>query len=105
MPSKHEPGSLGQDQTHEETGVELPRQYRVLLHNDDYTPMEFVVDILMNIFFKDEIAAMRIMLNVHNEGHGLCGVYTFEVAESKIARVHELADQAEYPLRASMEED
>ena len=105
MPSKHEPGSASQDQTHEEQGLLQPRQYRVLLHNDDYTPMEFVVDVLMNIFFKDEPAAMQIMLNVHHQGAGICGVYSFEIAESKIARVHELADQNEYPLRASMEEE
>ncbi|OGG94142.1 MAG: ATP-dependent Clp protease adaptor ClpS [Candidatus Lambdaproteobacteria bacterium RIFOXYD12_FULL_49_8] len=104
MPSKHEPGSFGQNQTHAESKVELPKQYRVLLHNDDYTPMEFVVDVLMNIFLLDEISSMRIMLNVHKEGRGICGIFSFEVAESKIARVHELASKNEYPLRASMEE-
>ncbi len=83
--------------------VELPRQYKVLLHNDDYTPMDFVVDILMSVFRKDEKSATQIMLNVHNLGRGICGVFTYEIAETKVAQVHKLAEQHEYPLHASME--
>ncbi len=89
----------------EELKVEVPRQYKVILHNDDYTPMDFVVDILINVFKKDELAATQIMLNVHNQGKGICGVYTYEIAETKVARVHQLAEQHEYPLHASMEAD
>ena len=105
MPPKVDPGTLGHTDTQEEKSVHRPRLYKVLLHNDDYTPMEFVVQILMDVFSKDEIAAMKIMLNVHNLGRGLCGVYTYEIAETKVAKVHEFASQHEYPLKASMEEE
>lgn len=87
----------------DESKVEIPRLYKVVLHNDDYTPMDFVVQILMSVFKKDEISATQIMLNVHNLGRGICGVYTYEIAETKVARVHQLAEQNEYPLQASME--
>ncbi|MDT8448268.1 MAG: ATP-dependent Clp protease adaptor ClpS [bacterium] len=105
MSPKHDQGPLGHTQTQTEQGLERPRQYKVLLHNDDYTPMEFVVQVLMEIFHKDEMSAMRIMLNVHNHGTGLCGRYSFEIAETKIVKVHEIASQHEYPLRATMEEE
>ncbi len=77
--------------------------YKVLLHNDDYTAMEFVVIILEKIFLKSTAEATRIMLNVHQQGIGVAGVYTREVAETKVAVVHELARQNEYPLKCSME--
>lgn len=105
MSPKPDTGPQGNEQVQTETGLDLPRQYKVLLHNDDYTPMEFVVQVLMEIFLKDEMSAMRIMLNVHNQGSGLCGRYSYEIAETKIAKVHELAAQHEYPLRATMEEE
>lgn len=95
----------GHSQTQEERRLDQPRLYKVLLHNDDYTPMEFVVQILMDVFRKDEMSAMRIMLNVHNQGSGLCGVFPYEIAETKIAKVHELAQAHEYPLKASIEEE
>lgn len=85
--------------------LEPPKQYKVILHNDDYTPMDFVVQILMSVFKKNENSAMEIMLNVHRRGQGICGVYTYEIAESKIARVHQLAQEYEYPLKATMEEE
>ena len=105
MAPKIDPGTLGHTDTQDEKGLDRPRMHKVLLHNDDYTPMEFVVQVLMDVFQKDEMSAMRIMLNVHNLGHGLCGVYTYEIAETKIAKVHELAIQQDYPLKASMEEE
>ena len=77
--------------------------YKVLLHNDDYTAMEFVVIILEKIFRKSTAEATRIMLNVHQQGIGVAGVYTREVAETKVAVVHELARQNKYPLKCSME--
>lgn len=83
--------------------VDLPKKYKVILHNDDYTPMDFVVEILIEVFKKDELAATQIMLNVHNLGMGVCGVYTYEIAETKITKVHEMAQVHEYPLHASME--
>ncbi|EPR44108.1 ATP-dependent Clp protease adapter protein clpS [Desulfovibrio sp. X2] len=87
-----------------EDEVQEPRRYKVLLHNDDYTTMEFVVKVLKEVFHKTEAEATRIMLNVHNSGKGVCGVYTVEVAETKVTMVHNLARQAGYPLRSSMEE-
>jgi len=79
--------------------------YRVLLHNDDYTTMEFVVEILVHIFHKTIEDATRIMLNVHEKGIGVCGVYTFEVAETKVDTVHNIARDHGYPLKCSMEKD
>jgi len=105
MPFDPERGPLDHSSTKEKTGLGKPKQFRILLHNDDYTPMDFVVDILMTIFAKDRLAAMQVMLNVHNLGQGVCGVYTYEVAETKLAKVHELASQQEYPLKATMEEE
>ena len=82
---------------------DLPKRYKVIIHNDDYTPMEFVVEVLMEIFKMGEITATQIMWNIHHQGKGICGVYSYEIAETKVVRVHELAAQFEYPLRASME--
>lgn len=79
--------------------------YRVLLHNDDYTTMEFVVEILVHIFHKTIEDATRIMLNVHEKGIGVCGVYTFEVAETKVDTVHSIARDHGFPLKCSMEKD
>ena len=84
--------------------VKEPTQFRVLLHNDDYTTMEFVVLVLMDVFNKNEAEAVRIMLAVHKEGIGVCGVYPEEMAETKVAQVHSMARRAGYPLRSSMEE-
>lgn len=80
-----------------------PPLYKVLLHNDDYTSMEFVVLILEKVFHKSTPEATRVMLNVHQQGIGVAGVYTREIAESKVAVVHELARKNDYPLRCSME--
>jgi len=84
--------------------VREPRRFKVLLHNDDYTTMDFVVMILRRVFHKDENEAMRIMWAVHKQGLGVCGVFTAEVAETKVDTVHALAKAAGYPLRASLEE-
>ena len=81
-----------------------PTGYKVLLHNDNYTTMEFVVYVLESVFHKSPSDAMRIMLHVHKTGIGVCGVFTHEVAETKVAAVHDLAGQYEYPLKATMEE-
>jgi ATP-dependent Clp protease adaptor protein ClpS len=80
-----------------------PSLYRVLLLNDDYTPMEFVVHILERFFQKDREAATRIMLHVHNHGVGECGVFTYEVAETKVAQVMDFARQHQHPLQCVME--
>jgi len=80
-----------------------PPMYKVLLHNDDYTTMEFVVEILMSIFHKTIEDATRIMLNVHKTGQGICGIYTFEVAETKVETTRELAMERGFPLKSSFE--
>ncbi len=80
-----------------------PRKYKVLLHNDDYTTMDFVVEVLVRVFRKSETEATIIMLQVHNEGYGVCGLYTAEVAETKVDMVHRLAKSAGFPLRCTME--
>ena len=81
-----------------------PPLFKVLLHNDDYTTMEFVVSILENVFNKTTQEATRVMLHVHNDGVGIAGVYTKEICETKITIVHGLAKKHEFPLRCSMEQ-
>lgn len=83
--------------------VKEPRKYKVLLHNDDYTTMDFVVEILVRVFHRTEAQATAIMLSVHNQGYGVCGTYTAEVAETKVDLVHRLAKSAGFPLKCSME--
>jgi ATP-dependent Clp protease adaptor protein ClpS len=82
-----------------------PSLYKVLLLNDDYTPMEFVVHILERIFNKNREEAVQIMLHVHRHGVGVCGVFTFEVAETKVAQVIEFARRHEHPLQCTMEKE
>jgi ATP-dependent Clp protease adaptor protein ClpS len=79
--------------------------YKVFLLNDDYTPMEFVVQVLEVYFNKTAEEAMRIMLQVHQSGVGLCGVFTFEIAETKVAQVLSAAKQAQHPLQCTMEKE
>ena len=85
--------------------VQKPSMYRVLILNDDYTPMDFVVYVLERFFQKDREAATRIMLHVHQHGVGVCGVYTYEVAETKVAQVLETARHHQHPLQCTMEKD
>jgi Uncharacterized conserved protein len=94
----------GQVSSGVEEELEEPPMYKVLLHNDDYTTMEFVVEILKTVFHKSEEEATRIMLHVHYNGIGICGVYPAEIAETKVEIVHSLARQHGFPLRCSMEE-
>ncbi len=83
--------------------TQRPSLYRVLLLNDDYTPMEFVVLVLQDVFNKTREDAMRIMLHVHNQGVGECGIYPFEVAETKVTRVMDTARKNQHPLQCVME--
>ena len=89
------------ERTKQET--KKPELFKVLLLNDDYTTMDFVVEILETVFNKAPAEAYRIMMAVHHQGQGLCGVYPFEVAETKVATVLDLARNNGFPLRASME--
>jgi ATP-dependent Clp protease adaptor protein ClpS len=91
--------------TKSRTETKKPSLYRVLLLNDDYTPMEFVVFVLERFFNKSREDATRIMLHVHQHGVGVCGIYTFEVAETKVAQVLDLARRNEHPLQCTMEKE
>ena len=82
-----------------------PSLYKVLLLNDDYTPMEFVTHVIQKFFNKGQDEAMTIMLHVHQRGVGVCGVYTYEVAETKVAQVLDLARQHQHPLQCTMEKE
>ncbi len=82
-----------------------PSMYRVLLLNDDYTPMEFVIYVLESYFNKTRDEATQIMLHVHNHGVGICGIFTFEVAETKVSQVLDLARRNEHPLQCTMEKE
>lgn len=84
--------------------IKRPKHYRVVLLNDDYTSMEFVVLVLETVFQKNPAEAVQIMMHVHRRGRGVCGVYTKEIAEAKVTQVHQLAREREYPLRCVMEE-
>jgi ATP-dependent Clp protease adaptor protein ClpS len=84
--------------------LKRPPLYQVILLNDDYTPMEFVVDVLERIFSLDRPRATRIMLQVHTKGKGVCGVFTYEIAETKVAQVTAYARQHQHPLLCTMEE-
>ncbi len=90
-------------QTKKSQKTRRPRMYRAFLHNDDYTPMDFVVRLLQTVFRHNETESTAIMLHVHNRGVGLAGTFTYEIAETKVAQVHMLARQNECPLMASME--
>lgn len=84
--------------------LKKPPQYRVVLINDDYTPMDFVVEVLESIFGMERNSATRVMLEVHTKGKGVCGVYTYEIAETKVAQVTTAAQQQQHPLMCTMEE-
>ena len=94
-----------QQQSDTITKVKHPSLYKVLMFNDDYTPMDFVVYALERYFSKSHEEAMQIMLNVHQKGIGVCGVYTFEIAETKVMHVMDLARQKEHPLQCTLEKE
>lgn len=86
-----------------EVATQKPRMFRVLIHNDDYTTRDFVVDVLVSIFHKSESAAVEVMLHVHRNGSGVAGVYTREVSEMKVQQTMDLARAHEFPLQLTME--
>lgn len=91
-------------QTEGELSISEPTQYHVYLLNDDYTSMDFVIDILIRIFHKNYADAQRIMMQVHQMQRGLCGTYSYEIAETKVHQVSLLARESGFPLKAVMEE-
>ena len=99
--SKFDTGTI----TRAKPKTQRPNLYRVLLLNDDYTPMEFVVHVLERFFNKDQETAHRIMMHVHQHGIGECGVYTYEVAETKVAQVMDFSRQHQHPLQCTMEKE
>jgi ATP-dependent Clp protease adaptor protein ClpS len=106
MPKNSDPGTMFNGDVKLEPDVVLqePKMYRVILHNDHYTTMEFVVEVLRKVFHKPAAEATKIMLDVHKKGKGMCGVYTFDIASTKVAQVHYMAKQREFPLKCSLEE-
>jgi ATP-dependent Clp protease adaptor protein ClpS len=105
--------AMSEESTHQERGLVVeeakprlkkPPLYQVILLNDDYTPMEFVVDVLERIFNLNRTLATRVMLEVHTRGKGVCGVFTYEIAETKVAQVTSYARQHQHPLLCTMEE-
>lgn len=89
----------------EKLQIKYPKKYKVYILNDDYTSMDFVVDILMTVFHKSYSQAENIMLEVHKKDRGLCGVYTHEIAETKVMQVIKKAKDGGFPLKATMEEE
>ena len=108
MATKQRPGQDDGDtgvvtETKKKEQLKKPALFRVIFHNDNYTTMEFVIAVLRDVFHKSESDAVSIMLNVHRNGFGVAGVYTFEVAETKVNRTHQLAKEAEFPLKLTLE--
>ena len=98
------PQHLPEGDVNSDQEIREPKMYRVILHNDDYTTMDFVIEVLMSIFRKSASDATRIMLDVHRKGRGVCGVYTYDIAATRVSRVHQLAHKREFPLKCSLEE-
>ena len=93
-----------EEELESELALAEPTKYKVLLHNDDYSTMDFVVDVLMHVFRKNINQAEEIMITIHKSGRAVCGIYTFEIAETKVYQVKELAKSNGFPLLATMEE-
>ncbi len=100
----HELENASQTVTEELIEIKEPRLYKVLLLNDDYSSMDFVIKVLMQIFHHSFEKATEIMLSVHEKGKGLCGIYTYEIAETKVVHVRRMAKEEKFPLRVVMEE-
>jgi ATP-dependent Clp protease adaptor protein ClpS len=103
--AKRNPQHDGDVLAESEQRLQKPPLFKVLLHNDNYTTMDFVVFILMHVFNRSETDAIAVMLQVHNQGIGIAGVYTHEIAETKVLRVAALAQENEYPLLCTLEEE
>lgn len=99
------PDTSFNQQTKQKTQTKKPKMYKVVLHNDDYTTMDFVVEVLIIVFHKNVADATKIMLDVHKKGKGIVGVYTQDIAITKVKEVEQLAREREFPLKASIEEE
>jgi len=99
-----QPDALPESGAGADQEIRKPRLYRVVLLNDDYTTMDFVVEILVTVFHKPAAEAAKIMLDVHRRGKGTCGVFTYDIAATKVSLVHQLARKREFPLRCTLEE-
>lgn len=89
----------------EEIELQVPKKYKVILLNDNYSTVEFVIQVLMQIFKKNLEEATAITMNIHENGRGICGIYTYEIAQTKVAQVRANARKAEFPLKAIVEEE
>jgi ATP-dependent Clp protease adaptor protein ClpS len=98
------PQDLPEGDVKNDQEIREPKMYRVILYNDDYTTMDFVIEVLISIFHKPAADATRIMIDVHKKGKGICGVYTYDIAATRVVRVHQLARRREFPLKCSLEE-
>jgi ATP-dependent Clp protease adaptor protein ClpS len=105
LPTRPDDGNETGVMTRTKPKAKKPSLYKVLLLNDDYTPMEFVVLVLETVFSKSREDAYRVMLHVHQKGVGVCGVYTFEVAETKVTQVMDMAKENGHPLQCTMEKE
>jgi ATP-dependent Clp protease adaptor protein ClpS len=95
--------TITRPQTSDQTRTTTPAMYRVLLLNDDFTPMDFVIHVLQKFFQKDYTEATQIMLQVHHQGAGVAGVFSYEIAETKVHQVNQYAKQNRHPLKSTME--
>ena len=98
------PQNLPEGDVKNDHEIREPKMYRVILHNDDYSTMDFVIEVIISIFHKPAADATRIMLDVHTKGKGICGVYSYDIAATRVARVHQLAKKRQFPLKCSIEE-
>jgi ATP-dependent Clp protease adaptor protein ClpS len=103
MADNNQPGSGTGVATRNRTLIEEPRQYKVLFHNDDFTTMDFVTEVLQTVFGKSVEEAVSLMMKVHREGHAVVGIYSYDVATSKVHKATSMARDAGYPLRLTVE--
>lgn len=106
MPQNDTPENMtrGELKVMPKTSITEPKLFKVIIHNDNYTTMDFVVEVIIKIFHKPAAEATKLMLEVHNKGSAIAGVYPYDIALTKVAEVHDLAKKNEYPLRSSTEE-
>jgi len=97
-------GVAGDTETSQDIDVQEPSMFRVIMHNDHYTTMQFVIEVIITVFHKSEEEASRMMLQIHNSGSAVCGVYVYDIAQTKVNHVHMLAKREGFPLKCTLEE-